>query len=103
MSESLPGSVPEWDLADRMRKSLRVAGLPGRDMAAYLGVEHSTVSRWLNGRVDPSTRTLRLWALRTGVPYEWLRDGWAPRGSNPQPTDYEDAGSARIIPFRRAA
>jgi transcriptional regulator with XRE-family HTH domain len=75
-----------------MRKALRVAELPGRGMAAYLGVEHSTVSRWLNGRVDPSTQTLRLWALRTGVPYLWLRDGDVPPplprlDSNQQPFD----------------
>jgi transcriptional regulator with XRE-family HTH domain len=68
-------SVPEWDTADRMRKSLRAAGMGVQEMADYLGVARNTVSTWINGRIEPSTQTLRLWALRTGVPFAWLRDG----------------------------
>jgi transcriptional regulator with XRE-family HTH domain len=41
-------------------------------MADYLGVARNTVSTWINGRIAPSKQTLRLWALRTGVDYEWL-------------------------------
>jgi transcriptional regulator with XRE-family HTH domain len=67
--------VPEWDVADRMRKSLRNAGMGVQEMADYLGVARNTVSTWINGRIEPSTQTLRLWALRTGVPFAWLRDG----------------------------
>lgn len=44
-------------------------------MATYLDVSRTSVSNWINGRVDPSTQTLRLWALRCGVPYEWLARG----------------------------
>ncbi len=67
-------TVPEWDLADRMRKSLRCAGIGPGEMAEYLGVGGGTVSTWINGRITPDTRTLRLWALRCGVPYVWLLD-----------------------------
>jgi transcriptional regulator with XRE-family HTH domain len=68
-------AVPEWDIADRLRKSLRVAQMsPGR-MADYLGVGGNTVSTWLSGRIYPSVQTKRLWALRTGVPYTWLCHG----------------------------
>jgi transcriptional regulator with XRE-family HTH domain len=68
-------AVPSWDLADRMRKSLRHADTGVQEMADYLGVARNTVSTWINGRIEPSTQTLRLWALRTGVSYEWLAGG----------------------------
>ena len=71
--------VPVFDLADRMRKALRVAGVGVQEMADYLGVARGTVGTWINGRITPSAQTVRLWALRTGVPYEWLRDGESPR------------------------
>ena len=66
------GTTPEFDLADRMRKSMRDAGITGLDMAGYLGVTRASVSNWTGGRITPDTRTLRLWALRTGVSYGWL-------------------------------
>ena len=70
-----PGDIPEWDTADRMRKSLRSAGMSPGDIARYLQVGGNTVSTWLNGRIRPSAQTLRLWALRTGVPFAWLCHG----------------------------
>jgi transcriptional regulator with XRE-family HTH domain len=68
-------AVPEFDLADRMRKSLRHAGISVADMADYLGVSRQSVGNWTGGRTDPDTRTLRLWALRCGVEYQWLCTG----------------------------
>jgi len=65
----------EFDRADRMRKSLRVSGLTVHEMAEYLGVTRGTVSTWINGHIAPSTQTMMLWAMRTGVPFEWLTDG----------------------------
>ena len=73
----MSGSVPQWDTADRMRKALRVADIGVSEMADYLGVGRNTVSTWINGRISPSTQTLRLWALRCGVDYAWLT-GTAP-------------------------
>ena len=35
----------------------------------------NSVYNWLAGRNRPSAQTLRLWAMRTGVPYGWLRKG----------------------------
>ena len=73
-----PTGVPAWDVADRMRKALRVSDVGVQEIAEYLGVARNTVSTWINGRIDPSKQTLRLWALRCGVSYEWLLDGDAP-------------------------
>jgi len=67
--------VPEFDLADRMRKALRASDLHVQEIADYLEVSRNTVSTWINGRITPSAQTIRLWALRTGVPYGWLREG----------------------------
>lgn len=76
MSISTEGMhIPQWDIADRMRKSLRDADIPVQDMADYLEVSRNTVSAWINGRTPPSRQTIRLWALRTAVPYAWLKDG----------------------------
>ena len=66
------GTEPEWDLADRMRKALRQSGLSVQEMAGYLGVSRTAVSSWINGRIEPGHQTLLLWALRTGVSFEWL-------------------------------
>lgn len=70
-----PDRVPEWDLPDRMMKSLRVAGLRAFQMAEYLDVTRGTVATWLHGKIRPSTQTLMLWSLRTGVPFGWLIEG----------------------------
>ena len=66
------GTVPEWDLGDRMRKALRKSGTRTQEIADYLGVSRASVSNWIGGRISPDTRTLRLWAMRTDVSYEWL-------------------------------
>jgi transcriptional regulator with XRE-family HTH domain len=66
------GTTPEFDLPDRMRKAMRDAGISGQDMADYLDVSRTSVTNWTSGRITPDTRTLRLWAMRTGVSYGWL-------------------------------
>lgn len=74
------GRIPRWDLADRLRKSLREAGLGVQEIADYLGVSRYSVRNWINGHNRPSAPTIRLWAMRTGVSYGWLRkgEGWRP-------------------------
>ncbi len=82
----------EFDLADRMRKSLRVADIGVQEMADYLEVQRATVGRWINGHTSPSTATVKLWALRTGVPYEWLRGTVKPRPAVPNGADVRPEG-----------
>jgi len=69
------GVVPEWDVADRMRKALRHRGAGVQEIADYLGVSRNTVGGWINGRYNPSIATLRSWAQYCSVNYEWLKDG----------------------------
>jgi transcriptional regulator with XRE-family HTH domain len=86
----------EFDTADRMRKSLRVSGLTVQDMADYLGVTRGTVSTWINGHISPSVQTLMLWAMKTGVPYEWLTGGAVGR----EPKRTAPARKLRLVPPR---
>lgn len=72
-TEHLP--VPEWDLADRLGKALRVADMSVAEMAMYLGVHRNTVSAWINGRTPISGPAIRAWADRTAVDFGWLKDG----------------------------
>lgn len=93
MSTSTEGLlIPDWDLADRLNKALKVAGMSVQEMADYLGVHRNTVSAWINDRTPPDTRTIRLWAMRTGVPFEWLRDGTEPSGPPPDPHQLGGSG-----------
>ena len=87
-----------WDVGDRMRKALREAGIGVGEMAAYLGVARTTVSNWVNGRIEPSVQTLRLWALRCGVDYNWLRDGRPSPAPVTSPTTLVDIRKPGIRP-----
>jgi transcriptional regulator with XRE-family HTH domain len=66
-----------WDMADRLRKSLRVTGLSVGEMTERLGVHRNTITPWLNGTREPSRRTLIAWVLACGEPItlEWLLYG----------------------------
>jgi transcriptional regulator with XRE-family HTH domain len=77
---------------DRMAKSLKDAGISIAQAAAYFDVHRNTVSGWLHERINPDTRTLRLWAMMTGVPYEWLKDGT-------EPDDGPNGGGAPAAPI----
>jgi transcriptional regulator with XRE-family HTH domain len=74
-TEEATARIPAWDTADRMRKALRDSGIGVQEIADYLGVSRGAVGTWINGRVVPSTQTLRLWAIRCAVSFEWLTGG----------------------------
>lgn len=76
----------EFDLADRMRRALRVSGVGVTEMAEYLEVNRDTVGNWINGRARPRTRDARLFAMKTGFSLVWLTSGQLPEeDSNFQP------------------
>lgn len=98
------GSVPQWDLGDRMRKALKHAGISVEEIADYLGVTRGTVSTWVNGRIVPSVQTLRLWAMQTGVDYEWLAGSSPPhRRRGAADTGVTVRKRGRRSPLRRLA
>lgn len=65
----------EFDLLDRLRKSMRISGKDAGALAVDLGVHRNTVGNYLNGRTELDRRTLVAWAVSTGVPVEWLEHG----------------------------
>lgn len=76
-TESLRDQL-QFGLADRLAKSLHVAGMTNLDMAKVLEVSPNTVSNYINGNTQPRKLYLREWALKTGVPLEWLETGEFP-------------------------
>lgn len=76
--------VPQFDLADRLRKSLRINGLEIQDIADRFEVSRNTVSRWINGNSVPKTYVLKQWALWMNVDADWLISGQV-QGAGPTP------------------
>lgn len=104
----------EFDLADRLRKSLRHSGFSSQQMGEYLEVSRHTVSNWLNGHTRPRPAELKMWAMRVGVPYTWLIGKDDPRASSadirtgisgqvPPPTTAEIKALMKRIPLTRPA
>jgi len=77
------GQIPPWTRGDRLEKALKASGVQVQDMADYLGVSRQTLSSWFSGRTSPTTGVVRIWALRTGVPFLWLETGQAPGVQGP--------------------
>lgn len=93
--------IPEFNLSDRLRKARETTGLEQGDFAAEIGVSRGTVSNYEKGHVAPREIVLRAWALRTGVPVEWIRTGHAPANDGgPRPADEQDAGHQNGSPGR---
>lgn len=111
MTATAPVTIPEWDMADRLSKSLRHAGIEPADMAGYLEVHRNTVSNWTHGRTKPPTAAVRLWAWRTGVPYEWLAYGVTglphqdsnlePSGSSHEALSEREPSPSEVLAFRK--
>lgn len=65
-------------MGDRLRKARDYAHLDQDDLAEELGVSRQAVSKWENGAPDkaPIKRAfVQVWALRCGVPFDWLWGG----------------------------
>lgn len=62
-------------MGDRMRKALEHNDYSVQSAADYFGVTRGTVSNWIHGRTPVPLASLRLWAMWTGVPLEWLQTG----------------------------
>jgi transcriptional regulator with XRE-family HTH domain len=89
MTESpLPApAVPAWTLGDRMRKAREHAGLKQSELAEEIGVGRSTIVTYETGKSQPPRPVLLSWALRCGVPFEWLADlGPSTWGGQPSPS-----------------
>lgn len=98
------GGIPRFERRHRLGLALEHAELSVQAMADHLGVNRNTVGNYLSDRTRPSTAVLRTWALRCGVPFEWLRDGI---GGDNDPGDQgfsqRGCNGAVVLPFRPTA
>lgn len=92
MSIQLAGIIPEWTMADRLRKAREVSDLDQTELAQRIDVSRQTISNYESGRVAPRKIVLKQWALATGVPLEWIETGHAPTGND----DGNDASMVKI-------
>lgn len=80
---STSGSIPQLTLGWRLKMALDHADLSVQEMADHLDYSRGQLSRYLNDKGEPPRRpVLREWALRCGVPFEWLAYGIDPTGPN---------------------
>jgi len=83
--------VPQWTLADRLRKARQAAPLHQQELADKIGISRHSVSSYENGDSDPARPVLVCWALATKVSPRWLQTGVEPDGE-----EVEDALLPRL-------
>lgn len=91
------GTVPEWTLGDHLRKAREHAKLTQTELATEIGISRRSLSSYESDTTEPGRPVLIAWALRTGVPYSWLRDGVDPASSQ----DSDGFRTARSFTTRR--
>lgn len=75
--------VPPWTMGDKLRKAREESGLEQTELARELGISRGTVTNYERGHVTPRKAVVMAWAMRTGVPAEWLFDSENPRPVGP--------------------
>ncbi|QDH92483.1 immunity repressor [Gordonia phage Dmitri] len=68
----------------RLRIAREWAGLEQSELADLIGISRQSVSKAESGKTEPRRITLNAWALATGVPVSWLRNGEAPGNNGPE-------------------
>lgn len=86
-----PG-VPAFELKHRLARALEQGHVTPGQMADEIGRGVTTIRNYLKGRTVPDRAVLVTWALRCGVPLEWLLSGTT---SGPDGTPGEDERSTR--------
>ncbi len=99
MTEQARVRIPEWTLADRLRKVRLTTGLQQREFAELLQVTAGSYGGWESGNSRPRdvVALARRVELITGVPASWTLGIY---NENPQPTgpagdEGDDASVAR--------
>lgn len=73
-----PGTIPQWTIADRLRKAREMTGMDQSQFAEHAGLSRQGVNAAERGQSTPRRSTLKLWALSTGVPLHWIETGETP-------------------------
>lgn len=70
-------NIPQWTVGDRLRKARETAGIGVEEIAARLGRNRNSVTRYERSRtVD--INLVRSYSALTGTPLEWLLTGHGP-------------------------
>lgn len=77
------GKVPNWTIADRVRKAREFSGLKQLDLAESVGMARTSLARIEQGKSEPRRTTLIAIAFATGVSLDWLEHGETPAPDNP--------------------
>lgn len=77
------GGVPEWTIADRLRKARETAHLSQAELAQAIGISRRSVTNYEAGTTLPRRPVLLSWAMVTGVRREWLAYGVIPDSPSP--------------------
>ncbi|QOR55326.1 MAG: hypothetical protein SHS37scaffold537_24 [Phage 68_12] len=108
----LPGTVPTWTFAERVRKVRRDQGLTQAAFADQLDVGEKAYAAWESGKNEPGSLVDVAVKLEqtTGVPRQWFL-GWldeptsptdggerARQDSNLRPRDYKGEGRVLELP-----
>ena len=83
----MAGKVPEFNLADRVRKAREITGLSQDELATRAGVGRATLARIEQGKNVPRRATIIALAFATGVDLNWLENGETPAGPEPSGGD----------------
>lgn len=97
--------MPEFTLGDRLRKAREWAGVSTDEMAVVIDVSSRTIGNYENDRTPVRGPVISEWALRTGVPVEWIRTGAIsqPDGGEPSHTGQYRPILATVVPLNKAA
>ncbi len=87
--------IPEWTLGDRLRKARESAGLEQTELASDIGISRRTVQNYERAKVRTRRPVLLAWAVRCGVPVEWLVNGT----TAPPATPWHAAGGVSTSPL----
>jgi len=97
MEAMTPAGIPEFTVADRLRKAREKTGLDHRQFASAIDSSKGTISNYESNRYTRQRKTivLKAWALRTGVPLEWILTGQEPQdGGDGTPRIIEESSFA---------
>jgi DNA-binding XRE family transcriptional regulator len=64
--------TPTWTIGDRMRKARVTAGIDTDEMANDIGRTRRTISNYESDSTTAPLLVLRQYAVRCGVPLDWL-------------------------------
>jgi transcriptional regulator with XRE-family HTH domain len=89
------GLVPEFTVADRLRKAREYAGLEQNELAERIGLGRTTISNYERGTTPPKRPLLLSWAMATGVSLDWLRGFDVPGATGGQRLTTDSNGDIR--------